>query len=270
MATQPFHYCEMIEHTTVIARAALLARMIGNTLRKKEMQPIECTHGDVLLRGAISRPQEKGPLPAVLVMHSALGIHHMTHEVAQRLASLGYLAVATDMYGADADISAPEKAGALYMAMLADGPLLRARCALWFDTVAALPDVDASRIAAIGYCFGGQCVLELARSGRDAKAVVSFHGGLTTHAPALPGAIKGEVVAYCGQHDPFAPPEHTEQLRAELIAAKAHWQITTFGDAAHGFTDPKAEGGMPGIEYNAMADRMSWAGTVALLKQVLV
>ena len=94
------------------------------------------------------------------------------------------------------------------------------------------------RIAAIGYCFGGQCVLELARSGRDARAVVSFHGGLTTHAPLEKGAFAGEIVAYCGQHDPFAPPDHTEALREELIAAEAHWQITVFGDAAHGFTDP--------------------------------
>jgi dienelactone hydrolase len=233
------------------------------------MEAIECTHGQVLLRGAVARPEGEGPFPAVMVMHSALGIRHMTHDIAQRLAALGYIAVATDMYGADADLSVPEKAGEHYMALLSNGALLRERCALWFDTVAALPDVDASRIAAIGYCFGGQCVLELARSGRDAKAVVSFHGGLTTHAPLAEGAFRGEIVAWCGQHDPFAPPEHTEQLRAELIAAKAHWQITVFGDAAHGFTDPKAEGGMPGIEYNAMADAVSWAGTVALLAQVL-
>jgi len=234
-----------------------------------DMQVLECTHGGVLLRGAMVRPQGKGPFPAVLVMHSALGIRHMTREIAERLAGLGYLAVTTDMYGADADIGAPEKAGVHYMAMLEAPDLMRERCALWFDTVAALPDVDPTRIAAIGYCFGGQCVLELGRSGREAKAVVSLHGGLTTKTPACPGDIKGEVVVWCGQHDPFAPPEHTEALRQELIAAKARWQITVFGEAAHGFTDPKAEGGMPGIEYNAMADKVSWAGTVAILEQVL-
>lgn len=234
-----------------------------------ELTEVVCAHDGLSLRGWMARPEGAGPFPTVLVMHSALGIRHMTEEVARRLAGMGYLAIATDMYGRDADISDRMKAGELYMAMLADGRLLRDRCALWFDTAAALPDVDAGRIAAIGYCFGGQCVLELARSGRDARAVVSFHGGLTTHAPLEKGAFKGEIVAYCGQHDPFAPPDHTEALRAELIAAEAHWQITVFGDAAHGFTDPAAEGGMPGIEYNAMADRMSWAGTVALLQQVL-
>ena len=234
-----------------------------------ELQPVDCMHDGTLLRAWLARPEGAGPFPAVLVMHSALGIRHMTEEVAQRLAGMGYLALATDMYGKDADISDPMKAGALYMAMLENGPLLRERCALWFDTATALPDADASRIAAIGYCFGGQCVLELARSGRDAKAVVSFHGGLTTHAPLETGAFAGEIVAYCGRHDPFAPPDHTEALRQELIAAEAHWQIAVFGDAAHGFTDVNAEGGMPGIEYNAMADKMSWAGTVALLQQVL-
>jgi dienelactone hydrolase len=234
-----------------------------------ELAAVECTHDGLLLRGWIARPEGDGPFPTVLVMHSALGIRHMTEEVAGKLAGLGYLAVATDMYGKDADISDRMKAGELYMAMLENGPLLRERCALWFDTAAALPDVDARRIAAIGYCFGGQCVLELARSGRDARAVVSFHGGLTTHAPLEKGAFKGEIVAYCGQHDPFAPADHTKALQEELRAAEAHWQITVFGDAAHGFTDVNAEGGMPGIEYNKMADTMSWAGTVALLQQVL-
>jgi dienelactone hydrolase len=233
------------------------------------MQPIECTHGDVLLRGGIARPTGQGPFPAVLLMHSALGIRHMTHDITHKLASLGYVAVATDMYGADADISEPMKAGAHYAALLEVPEVMRDRCTLWFDTVTGLPDVDTSRIAAIGYCFGGQCVLELARSGRDVKAVVSFHGSLKTHAPALPGVIKGEVAAWCGARDPFGPAEETVAFRAEMEAAEANWQITEWGKVAHGFTDPNGEGGMPGIEYDAIADKVSWAGTMALLEQVL-
>jgi dienelactone hydrolase len=236
--------------------------------RERKMLPIECTHGEVLLRGAVARPEGEGPFPAVLVMHSALGIRHMTQGIARNLAANGYVAVATDMYGADADISDPMKAGALYAAFLENGPLLRARCALWFDTVAQMPDVDANRVAAIGYCFGGQCVLELARSGRDLRAAVSFHGSLKTHAPAMPDEIKGEVAAWCGARDPFGPAEETVAFRAEMEAAGASWQITEWGKVAHGFTDPKAEGGMPGIEYDALADKVSWAGTVAILKQV--
>jgi dienelactone hydrolase len=233
------------------------------------LQPLDCQHDGVALRGQMAVPQGTGPFPTVMVMHSALGLYHMACDVAAKLASLGYLAVATDMYGVDADLSAPEKAGQYYMAILENPTLLRDRCALWFDTVAALPHSDAARIAAIGYCFGGQCVLELARSGRDVKAAVSYHGLLTTHAPASKGDIKGEVVAWCGARDPFGPPADTVAFRAEMEAAEANWQITEWGKVAHGFTDPKAEGGMPGIEYNVIADAVSWAGTLALLKQVI-
>lgn len=234
-----------------------------------ELAAFECEHDGVRLSGLVAVPAGAGPHPAVLVMHSALGIRHMTQDVITRLAGLGYLAVATDMYGKDADISTPEAAGAIYMAVLQNPERLRARTAVWFDAVAARSDVDGARVAAIGYCFGGKCVLELARSGRDVKAAVSYHGLLTTHAPAGPGAIKGEVVAWCGARDPFGPAEETRAFRAEMEAAGANWQITEWGKVAHGFTDPAAEGGMPGIEYNLIADKVSWAGTVALLEVVL-
>ena len=234
-----------------------------------DLQPVQCEHDGVKLKGFAAIPAGQGPFPAVLVMHSALGLHHMVQDIARKLAALGYLAVASDMYGEDADLSAPEKAGEHYMALLQAPDQLRARTALWFDTVAARADVDASRIAAIGYCFGGKCVMELARSGRGLKAAVSYHGLLTTHAPARPGDIKGEVAAWCGALDPFGPPDESVAFRQEMVAAGASWQITEFGKVAHGFTDPKAEGGMPGIAYDAIADKTSWAGTVALLALVL-
>ena len=234
-----------------------------------ELQPVTCDHEGVKLGGFVAIPEGQGPFPAVLVMHSALGLHHMMQDISRKLARLGYLAVATDMYGEDADFSTPEKAGEHYMALLLAPDSLRARTALWFDTIASRADVDAARIAAIGYCFGGKCVMELARSGRDVKAAVSYHGLLTTHAPARPGDIKGEIAAWCGARDPFGPPDETVAFRQEMVAAGASWQITEFGKVAHGFTDPKAEGGMPGIEYDAIADKVSWAGTVALLSQAL-
>ena len=234
-----------------------------------ELEPMVCDHDGVTLKGFSAIPAGAGPHPAALVMHSALGIRHMTREIARRLAALGYLAVATDMYGKDADISAPEKAGGHYAALLQTPERLRERTVAWFDAVAARGDVDPARIAAIGYCFGGQCVLEMARSGRDVKAAVSFHGLLTTHAPAKPGDIKGEVAVWSGARDPFGPPEQTVAFRAEMEAAGANWQITEWGKVAHGFTDPKGEGGMPGIEYDLIADKVSWAGTVALLEVAL-
>lgn len=237
------------------------------------MQPataIRCDHDGTHLQGFAVRPGGAGPRPAVIVYHSALGLRHMTAEKTRELANLGYVAVAADMYGAEADTAAPEAAGRYYMELLENPERLRARTAAWFDAVAALGGVDPHRIAAIGYCFGGRCVLELARSGADVKAVVSYHGILSTHAPATPGSIKGEVAAYCGMKDPYAPPAEIEALRQELLAAGARYQITEFGEAAHGFTDvDAAQLGQEGIAYHRVADRVSWAGTVALLQAVL-
>jgi dienelactone hydrolase len=234
------------------------------------MEPIRCEHDGTKLEGLVALPAGSGPHPAVLVMHSALGLRHMVQDTAERLAALGYLAVATDMYGVDAALDTPESAGKLYQALGEAPDLLRARTVRWFDTVAARGDVDAGRIAAIGYCFGGKCVLELARSGADVKAVVSYHGILSTHAPASPGSIRGEVVAYAGREDPYAPVAQIEGLRAELVAAGARFHICEFAGVAHSFTDPDASAmNMPGIAYDAIADLVSWAGTLALLETVL-
>jgi dienelactone hydrolase len=227
------------------------------------------THAGAEFEAIVARPQGPGPHPAVMVMHSALGLRHMVADKARALAELGYLAIATDMYGVGADTSTPQAAGQHYMHYHDQPQLLRDRCVAWFNAIAARDDVDAARIAAIGYCFGGRCTLELARSGADVKAAVSYHGILTTHAPAQPGAVKGEVSVWCGLKDPFAPLADIDALRAELSAAGAHYHIAEFADAEHGFTDPEGEGGMPGIAYNAIADRLSWAGTVALLGIVL-
>jgi dienelactone hydrolase len=236
------------------------------------MQPVEtmrCEHDGLALEGFAAIPPGGSRQPAVLVMHSALGLRHMMKEKVALLAEQGYAAFATDMYGVGADLGSPEAAGRHYMELMDNPDRLRQRTVAWFEAVAARDDVDPRRIAAIGYCFGGKCVLELARSGADVKAVVSYHGILTTHAPARAGDIKGEVAAYCGLKDPYAPLADIEALRRELTAASARYQITEFAEAAHGFTDPQAEGGQPGIAYNAIADRVSWAGTLALLQVAL-
>lgn len=234
------------------------------------IEPMEFVHQGERMLGHAAIPGGDGPFPAVLVMHSAVGLNQFYKDIAPKLAALGYLGVSTDMYGADADIADAASYGPLFARFQQDGKFLRSRVTGWFDAVRARADVDASRVAAIGYCFGGQCVLELARSGADAKAVVSYHGVLTTHAPALPGAVKGHVAFYCGANDPFAPMADITALRKEMEAAGASYTVTVFGDAAHGFTDPQAASHrMEGIEYNAIADKVSWAGTLALLEQVI-
>lgn len=237
-------------------------------------ETIRCDHDGVVLEGLVTGPSAPGRHPAVMIMHSATGLGAKVRSSASLLADLGYTCVVTDMYGRDIQTTAGRGGDSPMIKTfreLAQHPeRRRSRIVAWFDKVAALPNVDPDRIAAIGYCFGGLCVLELARSGADVKAVVSYHGLLTTHAPARPGAVKGEVAAYCGARDPYAPPADVEGLRQELDAADASQQIMVFGDAEHSFTDPEpSESGMPGISYNAIADKVSWAGTLALLDAVL-
>lgn len=235
-----------------------------------QFQPIELSHAGTALIGQIIAPDGPGPHPAVLCMYSAYGLGPHVKASAERLAALGYVAVCTDMYGGGAYYPDPAQAGGDFAAIMADPDKLRARVVAWYDLVASLPQVLPGKVAAIGYCFGGKCVLELARSGADLRAVVSFHGVLGTHAPARPGAVKAHVAAWCGARDPFAPLADIDALRAELEAAGARYDITTFGQVAHSFTDPDAaKAGRPGIEYDATADRVSWAGTLELLAAVL-
>lgn len=234
-------------------------------------ETIDFMHAGTALQGLVARPAGAGPFPTVMVMHSANGLRHQVQKTIRELAGLGYLAIATDMYGPEIQNGPPEAAHGAYMQFLDEGaPGVRARALAWLDTVRAHPDVDSARIAAIGYCFGGRCVLELARAGADLQLVVSYHGTLQTHARAEPGVPKCEVVAYCGAHDPYATLDEIEELRRELTAAGARYQITIFGEAAHSFTDPDAANmGMEGIRYDQMAHRMSWAGTLTLLEMLL-
>jgi dienelactone hydrolase len=168
--------------------------------------------------------------------------------------------------GAASSYTDAEATGAKFEALTREPALLRERARAWLEQARALPGADPARVAAIGYCFGGLCVLELARSGADLRAVISYHGILKTSQPAAHGAIRAEVVAYCGGRDPYAPLADIAGLRDELETAGASYQITTFGTVAHSFTDPRADtSGRPGIAYDAMADRVSWAGTLALL-----
>ena len=236
------------------------------------MEPVELEHEGTLLCGYAAMPDGTGPAPAVLVMHSALGIAHAVNEgAARKLAERGYVAVCTDMYGAHLAEPSVEDAATAYMANLAAPEQQRARTVAWFDAVAARPDVDAERIAAVGFCYGGKTVLELARSGANLKAAVSYHGTLDTHARAEPGAIRAHVVAYCGAGDPYAPLDDVDNLRKEMQdAGVTNYQITVFGAAAHGFTDPQAARlQLDGVAYDALSNELSWTGTLVLLQHVL-
>lgn len=232
------------------------------------LEPLPLSHDGDALEGYIARPEGKGPFPTVIIYHSGLGLKPFECDKAKALARLGYLAIVADMFGLAARDPQPGDLSS-YQRITEKAGFLRERVVTWFDAIAALPDVDASRIGAFGFCMGGSCVLELARSGRDARAVVSYHGTLTTHEAAKKGSVKPIVAAYCGLEDPYAPADTIDALRAELSAAEADYHIVEFAKVGHSFTNPDATGEMPGLKYDAVADAVSWAGTLALFGTTL-
>jgi dienelactone hydrolase len=204
-------------------------------------------------------------------MHDARGLGALVSRRARDLAAVGYVALATDMYGGGKRFENALDAGEPFAALQAEPERLRGRVLAGFEALRAQPRVDGSRIGAVGFCFGGQCVLELARSGADAKAVVSFHGLLTTRLPAQRGAVRARVLVLTGAQDPYAPSEHVEAFQKEMAAAGADWQLTVYGGGWHAFTDPSAVemANVPGVRYDPLLDRLSWAQATAFLDAVV-
>ena len=192
-------------------------------------------------------------------------------ERARRLAGLGYVALAADMFGGRRQASNLQEVAALVGGLRAEPEKLRARGRAALETLAALPQVDAGRLAAIGFCFGGSVVLELARAGAELKAVVSFHGVLATKMPAQPGLVKASVLVCTGVDDPLAPPEQVADFENEMRTGGVRdWQVIAYGNTLHGFTNPAADGSlMRTALYNEQADRRSWASMKSLFDEVL-
>lgn len=235
-------------------------------LRESTFRIVE---SDTTLESFVFAPSGPGPHPTVMMFPGGTGPGPSFRAAVRELAERGYLAIGIDMYGVDADIGSPRSAGVYFEALMTRPEWLRNRVVAWFEAVSARHDVDARRVSAIGYCFGGKCVLELARSGADLRSATSFHGLLGTHAPARPGAILAHVAIWTGGLDPYAPIEDLDMVRAELNAAGAAHQVTLFATAQHAFTDPDHDGMGPGIAYDRLSHRTAWSGTLALLEHVL-
>jgi dienelactone hydrolase len=236
-----------------------------------ELQTLDYSHGDAALQGHIAVPPGPGPHPAVLVMHESRGLGEQVLSRARMLAGQGYVALASDMYGRGVDVWNAEGDGTLMLTLNKQPERLSGRILAGFEVLKARPEVDPGRIGAIGFCFGGQCVLDLARSGADVKSVVSFHGLLNTKLPAKPGTVKAKVLVLTGARDPYAPLEHVDAFREEMVAAGADWQVTIYGEGYHAFTDPNAAdmADVPGLRYDPFLDRLSWASALALLDATL-
>lgn len=238
---------------------------------RNDLAPVDYIHEGVMLRGRLALPDGPGPHPAILVIHDARGLGDGTARRAQALADAGYAVLAADLYGEGAFFADPKQAGPVVAPLMQDPSLLRARAIAGFEALCGLVQVDRDRVGAVGFCLGGRCVLELARSGASLRAGVSLHGLLTTHAPAQPDAVKAKLLILTGARDPYAPPQDIDAVRQEMTTAGADHHITVYSEGWHGFSDEEARSmsHVPGVRYDPLLDRLSWAQTTAFLEALL-
>jgi|SRR5690349_4715824 len=231
---------------------------------------VEYRQGDTVLQGFVAWDDAaRGKRPGVLVVHEWWGMNQHARNQARRLAEAGYVGFALDMYGKGKVTTHPQEAQAFAAEATKDPAVMAARFNAALEQLKHDPHVDSTRIAAIGYCFGGAVVLGMARSGADLAAVVTFHGALATQSPAQPGKVKARVLVLAGGADPFVPPDQVEAFKREMQAAGARYEVVVYPGAKHGFTNPDAaQYGMSQLAYNAEADRESWAAMRKLFREV--
>ncbi len=245
-----------------ILRAALLVLLPAAAARAGiATEVIEYKDGETVLQGYLAYDDaQEGKRPGVLVVHEWWGHDAYARGRAEQLAALGYVAFALDMYGKGIVTGDPKEAGSLAGPFRGDPDLTRRRAKAGLAVLRAHARTDPDRVAAIGYCFGGTVALELARSGETLAAVVSFHGSLRTKRPADAATLKARVLVCNGADDGFVPAEELAAFTEEMRKAKADYQIVHYAGAVHSFTNPASDKhGIPGVGYNAAADRRSWA-----------
>ena len=211
----------------------------------------------------------KGKRPGVLVVHEWWGHNEYARKRARMLAEQGYTALALDMYGNGKQAHHPDDAGKFSSEVAKNATLAKARFDAAVDLLKKQKTVDADNIAAIGYCFGGSVVLNMARIGEPLKAVVSFHGGLGTEHPAEAGKVQARIASFTGEEDPMIPATQVAAFREEMDKAGVNYKAVTYPGAKHSFTNPDAdkygeEFKLP-LAYNAAADKDSWSQGLAFL-----
>lgn len=225
-----------------------------------QTKTIEYKQGDTTLEGVLVWDDAiAGKRPGVLIVHQWLGITDYEKRRATMLAELGYVAFCADIYGKGVRPKDTKEAGIEATKYKTDRALLRARVNAALQEFEKCDLVDPQRVAAIGYCFGGTTVIELARSGAKIQGIVSFHGGLDSPTPADGKNIQCKVLACHGADDPFVSAKDMAAFEDEMRAAKADWQLIQYGGAVHSFTQPMAgNDNSKGAAYNEKADKRSW------------
>jgi dienelactone hydrolase len=231
---------------------------------------VEYSDGDVTCKGWMCYDEAyAAPLPAVLISHTWGGRDEFVERKARRIAWHGYACFALDMYGQGRRGRSRDENAALMKPFMEDRALLARRMQAALTALRAQAVVDTQRIAAIGFCFGGLCALDLARSGADVRGVVSFHGLLKPLPQPSSKKILAKVLVLHGNDDPMAPSEEVLALQKELSQAQADWQLHLYGNTMHAFTNPDANDRTLGTVYKEEADRRSWHTLMNFLEEVL-
>jgi dienelactone hydrolase len=227
------------------------------------VEDIEYTVGEERMLGHLAIDDRRlGPRPGILVCHAGGGLDDHAKGVAERLAGLGYAAFALDYHGGGKPLDRDqvmERLGPL----MGDPGRTRELGSAGLAILLGREEVDAAKVAAIGYCFGGTMALELARSGADIAVVVGFHSGLATNRPAGASEVKARVLVCIGAEDPIVPPEQRATFEEEMRAAGVDWRMNLYGGAVHSFTDPNAGStDFPGVAYHQPTDERSWRAMI--------
>jgi dienelactone hydrolase len=236
----------------IFLAALLVLVMAPQGLGKVVTQPVQYKQNDTVLEGFLAYDNDvKGKRPGVLIVHEWWGLNDFAKKAAERVARMGYVAFAADMYGKGKVTQSPEEAGR-WAGQVKGTPLMRERAQAGLKVLAQQELVNSRRLAAMGFCFGGTTVLELAYSGADVRGVVSFHGGLTAPKPEDLPNIKASLLVLHGADDPLVKPEEIVAFQEGMRQAKADWQMILFGGAVHSFTNPAATAlKIPGGAYDA-------------------
>lgn len=248
-------------------RYLLLAPVLGLSMsalaeiRTREI-PYQAADGTALVGYYAYDDSIKGKRPGVIVVHEWWGLNDYARRRARELAQLGYAALAIDMFGGGKHTMHAREAKEMMQHTMSDSTVSQARAQAGLDLLKSQAEVDARRLAAIGYCMGGKVVLDMARQGLDLAGVVSFHGSLGTSTPAEKGKVKARVLVQNGEADTFVPAADIEKFRKEMDAAGVDYQFVNYPNAKHGFTsvdaDRLAKENNLDIAYNAEADKASW------------
>ncbi len=259
-------FASMTFMVMTLGLAQAQAKVVGKT--------VEYTAQGVTLKGYLAYDNSmKGKRPGILVVHEWWGLNDYARKRARMLAELGYTALAVDMYGEGKQAEHPDDAGKFSSEVMKNFDMAKARFTAGEDLLKKEPTVDPGRIAAIGYCFGGGVVLNMARQGADLKGVVSFHGMLMPVTPAEPGAIKAKLLVLHGGDDKFSTPEQIQMFKDEMTKAGADYKFIVYHGAMHSFTNPDATAygkkfNIP-LAYNKKADKESWNEMKKFLDDVL-